>query len=185
MNDDMELKDDMDNSLTSEKEKEGERGSFSEKCKIELVGCAMQNTEISQCIKSRTFLIDAVKRKHKSRTSVWESFGNIVMGPNIIIKNKVACLTCLSVLNYKYQWGTSNLIYHTRGCEIRSNSSKEQLSKQDLDGIKKAVRSEVVRFVCQDLRSFNTNSGVGFINLADRLIELGHQFLESVTANEK
>ena len=151
---------------------------------IEAVECTMSNTEICQCLKVGSFSISCFDKKRKNRSTVWESFGQILMSSTTVIKEKVACRTCLTVLNYRYQWGTSNLVAHKKGCEKRRQSTEGNVSQEVKTDIKKNVKSAVVQFVCQDLRAFNAVAGDGFRNLADQMINLGCQFGEAVTARE-
>lgn len=144
----------------------------------------MTNEDICQNLKSGAYTIVSKSRKQKNVSPVWQTFGKIKFEPNSIIKGKVACQTCLLVLNYHYLWGTSNLLAHQESCNKRKNEKGDFPEGSVKNDIRRDVKYDVVKFVCQDLRPFATISGNGFENLIDKAITLGARFGESLTAHE-
>ena len=153
--------------------------------KFQPVVTSLTNDEICQKIKAGVFEIktEKYKEKYKNRSAAWKIIGSIFCN-NQILKDKVACRNCFAVLNYKYQWGTSNLIAHLNGCGTRRKFSEELSTASVVADIKRNVKTDIVRFVCQDLRAFKTVSGEGFISLADKLISIGARFGENLSARE-
>lgn len=152
--------------------------------KLEAVEHQMTNEEISQNLKTGAYTIITKIRKQKNLSPVWGTFGQIKFSQNTLIKGKVACRTCFAVLNYHYSWGTSNLLNHQQSCENQKNAKGDLVEGSVLSDIRRDVKNDVVKFMCQDLKPFKTISGNGFKNLIDKIITVGARFGDSLTAHE-
>lgn len=146
------------------------------------------NDEISVKIRTTEYTLRDMKMKESGkcgkRSGVWTMFQEIIGNDLNALKGKVACKLCLRVLNYKYQWGTSNLITHMKSCEKQNISSNGRITKDTLCQIKRKLNPHLVKFVTQDFRPCKTVGGEGFLNLADKFIEIGSQFGSSVKAKD-
>jgi uncharacterized protein involved in tolerance to divalent cations len=92
----------------------------------------------------------------------------------------VSCIRCNTVLTYNSKTGgTSHLRRHVDGCGSKTGSSScpgiGSFFKSS--GVPASVKSDITEkcadFACKDIRPFETVSGVGFIALAQSLINIG------------
>lgn len=123
------------------------------------------------------------KLADNSSSKVWEHFGVIIDEENNQVAGFAECKKCRKVLSYdSRKLGTSSLKKHSESsCSGNAAAAKpidhfftktgelKAPKKQD----KETVTKLAVKFVCSDIRSFETVCGEGFTGLAQGLIDVG------------
>lgn len=80
---------------------ESDQSDEIEECEeIELIESPLENREISEKIKVGLYQVNLFEDSRK-KSEVWETFGQIHVGDNKCLKNKIACQICFTVFNYK------------------------------------------------------------------------------------
>ena len=91
-----------------------------------------------------------------------------------ILPNNLACSLCLKVYAYKKTQGTGNLLRHKEMCQKKFRKIEvSQFAEGHSTKIKKEISEDLIRFVAQDIRPLSAIAGRGFINLENKLIQIG------------
>ncbi|CAF4247745.1 unnamed protein product, partial [Rotaria magnacalcarata] len=118
-------------------------------------------------------------------SNVWNCFSHIYV--NDVKQEHVICNKCRDLLIYKHSSGTHSLSKHIRHCQntatkvsesdVQVNINQYYESSKNKSCIPNRVKQEIkvacAEFVTLDCRSFNTISGNGFKNLAQKLFNAG------------
>lgn len=138
----------------------------------------MENDVISDHLRNGFYrCVEPKKNGKRLKSSVWEFWQHIVDEDGDLVQNKIACIKCYTVQDYSSTQGTTNLDKHRGSClNTTKRKSLASLSNNAIKTIKTSVNEKVVQFVAQDMRSFRTTSGPGFLALADKLISIGHHY---------
>lgn len=131
----------------------------------------MDADDISQNLRSGIYrCIQPIKNGKPLKSDVWNTWHWIVNEQEEILVEKIACIHCYTVQNYKSTTGTTHLSKHKNEC--LNNVRRKSLSSLS----KSSVNEKVVQFVAQDIRSFRTPSCPGFLAVANKLISIGHRY---------
>lgn len=138
----------------------------------------MENDEISDHVRNGLYrCVQPNKNGQRLKSPVWDFWHWIVDEHGEAVVGKIACIKCYTVQDYKSTKGTTNLFKHQDSClNTTKRKSLASLSNNSIQKIKASVNEKVVQFVAQDMRSFLTTSGPGFLSLADKLISIGHRY---------
>ena len=117
----------------------------------------------------------------RAKSDVWDKFGVIKNSENNIVSGFAACKKCQKVLAYdSRKLGTSSLRKHScsSGTGAAANPIdryfvKDTTLKPPRREDKEAITKLAVKFVCRDIRSFETVCGDGFSELTQGLIDIG------------
>ncbi|RXN09856.1 Transposable element Hobo transposase [Labeo rohita] len=97
-----------------------------------------------------------------------------------------ACKTCLVLVKYGSDSGTSGLKRHT----CKANSGKNQpsiasfIKRKLLSGVKSRLTDKIARMCSQDLRPFAVVEGKGFTNVAQELLNIGAKYGSNVQVED-
>lgn len=119
----------------------------------------------------------------RATSDIWKKFGLIADEENNIISGYAGCKACCKVFAFdSKKLGTSSLRKHVDSCKrstesVAASSSIDRFFSKSLSTPrredKEAIAQLAVKFVSRDIRSFETVSGVGFLELAQGLIDVG------------
>lgn len=116
-------------------------------------------------------------------STVWKSFSYIYVNDNK--QEYVICHTCSDVLIYKIVTGTSSLLKHIKSClrtkekdstvqtDMRQHYESSTSAPKVPTRIEEEIKTACVEFAALDCRSFQTISGFGFQNLAQKIFDVG------------
>ncbi|OCU00242.1 hypothetical protein XELAEV_18006023mg [Xenopus laevis] len=115
----------------------------------------------------------------KRKSDVWKSFGVIFTDENEQINGYVACKECQKVMVYdSHKTGTSSLRKHSctlslpRRATINNFFPRKNFRASTHQDKEKITRL-AVKYVCKDIRSFESINGDGFYELAQGLVDIG------------
>jgi hypothetical protein len=125
--------------------------------------------------------------KDSARNELWKFFvcvASTVDGEVTKIPY-VSCIRCNTVLTYNSKTdGTSHLRRHVDCCQSKSGSSScpgigsffKSIGVEA--SVKSGITEKCAEFACKDIRPFETVSGVGFIALAQSLINIEVKYVQ-------
>lgn len=121
-------------------------------------------------------LISAKKVNKKLKSKIYENdtFMFVRNEEGKVIENKIACSVCHKVFNHDSLSGTSNKMWHIKRCSRKNKIiTAENLEDADIIQLKDKLLDEVVQYVAQDLRPIQSIAKNGFLNLANKFIQIG------------
>jgi hypothetical protein len=124
--------------------------------------------------------------KDSTKNELWKHFvGITTLADGEVVKIPyVSCIKCSSVLTYNSKTGgTSHLRRHVDCCQTKSSSLSSGPGITNFFkpmGVPLSVKSHITEkcaeFVCKDIRPFEAVAGVGFVALAQSLIDVGVKY---------
>ena len=144
--------------------------------------CSQRNEEISQEIRNGIYVLVPRTRKRTDgvlKSDVWRSWLSIVYANDKTrrIDGKIACVNCYETRDYTSESGTTNLECHLDKClGRRPHKTISTLSTNQVVAVKKLVQDNVVKYVCKELRPFQSIECDGFLSLANAFIRIGHLY---------
>lgn len=136
-----------------------------------------ENADIANNLKLGIFSTVSAKtvnKKIKSKIFENDHFKWIRDENEKVLEQKIVCSVCQKVYNFDSHVGTKNHLWHMERCLRRNKTiTAANIDESDHIQIRDNILDDVVRFVTQDLRPFSSVIGPGFLNLANKFIQVG------------